>query len=188
MNEFVPWALLAVILFAALYSLGVYNSMISLRNQIAEAWSNIDTELKRRYDLVPNLVEVVRGYAAHEQAVFENVALARAACVENHGRPSDQEFTENALAGALGQVLAVAEAVPDLKADAGFLKLHRELVNTEDRIQAARRFYNGNVREYRIKRESFPSSLVASGFPEEGFLEFDTAIRSAPVANQFRSW
>ena len=180
MSEVSPWVILGIVLVAALYALATYNAMVSLRNQIAEAWSNIDTELKRRYELIPNLVEVVRGYAAHEQAVFENVARARTACVENHGHPIDQQSTENALSSALGRVLAVAESLPDLKADAGFLNLHRELVNTEDRIQAARRFYNGNVREYRVKRESFPSSLIASGFPDEGFLEFAPAIHSAP--------
>lgn len=180
MNDIFPWVFVGLGVFAAVYALAIFNSMVSLRNQIAEAWSNIDSELKRRYDLVPNLVEVVRGYAAHEQAVFESVARARTACVENYGCPADQQSTENALAGALGRVIAVAESVPDLKADAGFLRLHHELVNTEDRIQAARRFYNGNVREYRVKRESFPSSLIVSGFPNETFLEFAPAVRSAP--------
>lgn len=173
----------AIVLVPALYALGQYNGFVSLRNQIAEAWSNIDTELKRRYELIPNLVEVVKGYAAHEREVFDRVAELRAACVASQGAPAEQAADENRLAGALRQLFAVVENYPQLKADRAFLELQGELVNTEDRIQAARRFYNGNVRDYRNKYEGFPTNLIASafGFPPESFLEIDPAVRDVPL-------
>src|ERR1043166_2553816 len=116
-----------------------YNLLVSLRNYISESWSNVDTELKRRYDLIPNLVATVKGYAAHERDVLEEVTRLRGVCAANHGSPAQQAETENQLVGALGQLLMVVEAYPELKADAHFMALQRELTNTEDRIQAARR-------------------------------------------------
>ena len=139
---------------------------------IDNLWSNVDTELKRRYDLVPNLVETVKGYASHEQATFTEVIEARSAAVSSTGTPAEQAGDENMLVGALRQLLAVSEAYPDLKANTGFLELQQELVRTEDRIQAARRFYNANVRAYNTRVQSVPTNLVARiGGPEVTFTD-----------------
>ncbi|MEO6845781.1 MAG: LemA family protein [Chthoniobacterales bacterium] len=174
--------LVVIIVFPLIYLILQYNGFVSLRNQIAEAWSNIDTELKRRYELIPNLVNTVKGYATHEREVLEHVVQLRNSCMANTGSPAEQIEGENQLTGALKQLLAVAENYPNLKADASYLQLQNELVNTEDRIQAARRFYNGNVRDYRVKFESFPTNLIASTFhfaPEE-FLTIDSVVREVP--------
>lgn len=141
-----------------------YNSLVGLRNHISESWSNVDTELKRRYDLIPNLVSTVKGYAAHERETLERVVDLRNRCAENHGSVSSQGRDETQLVDALKNMFMLVENYPQLKADQHFLKLQRELVNTENRIQAARRFYNGNVRDYRNKCEAFPSNLVAGAF------------------------
>ena len=171
-----------LILLPLAYGIGQYNGFVTLRNQIREAWSNIDTELKRRYELIPNLVAVVKGYAAHERAVFERVTEIRSRCLANQGSPANQAVDENQLSQALGGLLAVVENYPELKADAHFLKLQVELTNTEDRIQAARRFYNGNIRDYRNKFESFPTNLIAAAFhfEPETFLEIESAVRALP--------
>lgn len=175
-----------VILFIAiaplLYALAQYNGLVSLRNHIRESWADIDTELKRRYDLIPRLVEVARGYAAHEKAVFESIAELRGKAAANHGPITSQAVDEGELVTALRQLFAVVENYPELKADRHFLELQRELVLTENRIQAARRFYNGNVRDYRNKRESFPSNLVANvfGFGPAAFFDVEPAVREAP--------
>lgn len=186
MEIWIPLLVLGLIVLVPFaYVIGQYNGFVSLRNQISEAWSNIDTELKRRYDLIPNLVETVKGYAKHEREVFERVAAQRQACMANNGAPEAQVADENKLAGGLRDMMAVVENYPDLKADTGFLKLQRELVITEDRIQAARRFYNGNVRDYRNKRESFPTNVIAGVFkfgPRE-FLEFEPAVQQVPSVN-----
>ncbi len=162
----------AVVVLPAVYVLAQYNALVALRNYIRESWSDVDVELKRRYDLIPNLVAVVRGYAAHEREVFERVTELRNRCAANNGPVADQSRDEVQLVDALKQLLVVVENYPQLKADQNFLKLQTELVNTEDRIQAARRFYNGNVRDYRNKCETFPSNLVAEmfGFKSEGRL------------------
>ena len=152
------------LLMPAAYVLVTYNALVALRNHIRDAWSNIDTELKRRYELIPNLVATVKGYAAHEKTLFERVTQLRAQCVASQGRPREQAADETQLVTALQQMMAVVENYPRLKADQHFLKLQQELVNTEDRIQAARRFFNGNVRDYRIKCETFPSRIVARKF------------------------
>lgn len=138
----------------------MYNTLIGLKNRVHESWSDIDTELKRRYDLIPNLVAAVKGYAAHERGIFERVAELRSQAMADNARPV-QIDTEKQLTKALGQVLATVEGYPDLKADRQFRDLMHELSMTEDRIQAARRFYNANVRDYNIKIESFPSNIVA---------------------------
>ena len=164
--------LLAIVLVPLIWFVVQYNSLVGLRNYIAESWSNVDTELKRRYDLIPNLVSTVKGYAAHEREVLERVVELRNRCVANHGAVADQARDEGQLVDALKQMFVLVEGYPQLKADQNFLKLQGELVNTENRIQAARRFYNGNVRDYRNKCESFPSNLVASLFnfqPHEFF-------------------
>ncbi|OHB65309.1 MAG: hypothetical protein A2Y76_03510 [Planctomycetes bacterium RBG_13_60_9] len=177
--------LAAVVLLPLLYAVLTYNTLVSLRNHIRDAWANVDTELKRRYDLIPNLVATVKGYAAHEREVLDRVTQLRAQCVASRGRPSEQAVDENQLVAALQRLFVVVENYPQLKADQNFLHLQREMVNTEDRIQAARRFFNGNVRDYRNKCQMFPSSLIAGlfGFAPEDFFNVDPAIREAPSAN-----
>jgi len=170
------------ILLPVIYIVATYNSLVTLRNHIKDSWSNVDTELMRRYDLIPNLVAAVKGYAAHEREVLERVTELRNTCFSDHGSVRHQEGTEKQLVSAVQKLLAVAEAYPDLKADKNFLDLQKELVNTEDRIQAARRFYNGNVRDYRNLSEGFPSNLIANlfGFERSDFFDVDPAIRAAP--------
>ena len=172
----------AALLLPALYVIIQYNGLVGLRNHIAEAWSNVDTELKRRYDLIPNLVATVKGYATHEREVLERVTELRDRCLANRGPVGDQARDEVQLVDALKQLLVRIEDYPRLKADAHFLELQRELVTTEDRIQAARRFYNGNVRDYRNKRETFPSNLVAGSFhfPPAEFFTVPPSIREVP--------
>jgi LemA protein len=153
---------LAVIIIAIPFL--IYNSLVKLRNLVKESWSDVDTELKRRYDLIPNLVETVKGYAAHEREVLEQVARTRAEAAADHGPVGHQSHTEQALQDSLGRLFAVAERYPDLKASVNFLELQHELSNTENRIQAARRFYNGNVRDYNSRCQMFPSSIIAAMF------------------------
>jgi LemA protein len=171
-----------VVLLPVVFVIATYNTLVALRNHISEAWSNIDTELKRRYELIPNLVATVKGYAAHERETLERVVELRNQCMDDHGSVSHQEQTEKQLVGAVSKLLAVAEAYPELKADKNYLELQKELVNTEDRIQAARRFYNGNVRDYKNKCESFPSNLIAGlfGFKPHDFFNIDPAVREVP--------
>jgi len=151
----------AVILLPLLWVIGTYNGLIRLRNHVRESFSDIDTELKRRHDLIPNLVSTVKGYAAHELAVLTEVTEARARAVQPHQRVRDLGRDESDLARGVGKLFALAEGYPDLKADKNFLQLQRELVNTEDRIQAARRFYNANVRDLNNRIEMFPGSIIA---------------------------
>lgn len=161
----------------------VYNRFVSIRQHLKESWSDVDVELKRRYELIPNLVRAVKGYAAHEKDVFDSITKARAAAIASTGDPARQSGDEQRLVGQLGKLFVVAEAYPDLKADRNFLDLQEELSNTEDRIAASRRFYNGNVRELNTLRESFPSSIVASltKVEEAGFFEVeDHAERGVP--------
>jgi LemA protein len=152
--------LLAAVVIVAVGIIAIYNGLIRLRNRVDEAWSDINVQLKRRYDLIPNLVSTVKGYAAHEKEVFEKVTEARTRAM-GAGTAGDKAQAENMLSGALKSLFAVAEAYPDLKANQNFLELQRELTDTEDKIQAARRFYNGNVRDFNTKIEVFPSNLIA---------------------------
>ncbi len=172
-----------IVLLPLIFVIVTYNGLVTIRNHVKDAWANIDTELKRRYDLIPNLVSCVKGYAAHEQATLEKVVELRKQCMNNQGGVAQQAFSEKQLVGGLGQLFALSESYPDLKASENFLQLQQELVNTEDRIQAARRFYNGNVRDYRNKTQAFPSNIVAGifGFPPgaEEFFEADAAEREA---------
>jgi len=174
--------ILVVLFVPVIFVVATYNTLVALRNHIRDAWSNIDTELKRRYDLIPNLVAAVKGYAAHEREVLENVTALRSRCMQNHGSTSEQAADETQLVDALKQLLVVVERYPTLKADEHFARLQRELVNTEDRIQAARRFFNGNVRDYRNKCESFPSNLIANMFNSkaEDYFSVESAVRIAP--------
>jgi len=171
------------VLIPLIWVIGTYNGLIRLRNHCRESWSGIDTELKRRYDLIPNLVETVRGYAQYEKDVLERVVQARSRAVASTGSPQTQAQDENALVGSLRSLLVVVEKYPDLKANQNYLHLQNELVNTEDRIQAARRFYNANVRDLNTRIEVIPSNLVATlfGFQKEEFFEIESACeRSVP--------
>jgi LemA protein len=179
---------LAIILFIpTIFVIVQYNGLIALRNHIADAWANIDTELKRRYDLIPNLVATVKGYAAHEREVLERVIELRNRCAAHAGAGAEAQREERELVDNLKRMIALAESYPQLKADQHFLKLQDELVNTEDRIQAARRFYNGNVRDYRNKCESFPSNIVASmfGFKPAEYFDVEPAVRQEVPAARF---
>lgn len=176
----------AAILLPLFGLIGMYNSLVKLRQQCRESWSSIDTELKRRYDLIPNLVETVKGYAKHESGVLQTLTEARSKAVASTGTPAHQAADENVFIGAMRQLFGVVENYPDLKANQNFLKLQGELSNTEDRIQAARRFYNANVRDMNTKVESFPSNLIAGlfGFRKEEFFEIeDVGMRAPPAVN-----
>ena len=168
--------------FLLLYVVSMYNTLIRSRQHVRESWSDIDAELKRRYDLIPNLVETVRGYARHEEGVLRSVIEARTRAVASEGTPAEQAGDENRLVSFLRQLLIVAEAYPDLKASASFLALQQELANTEDRIQAARRLYNANVRALNTRVRVFPSNLIASVFSirEATFFEIEQAVRAVP--------
>lgn len=174
----------AVFLLPVLYVVVTYNALVALRNHIKDAWANIDTELKRRYDLIPNLVATVKGYATHEREVFERITQLRAQCMASHASHAEQAADESQLVAALQRLMAVVENYPQLKADRNYLQLQQELVNTEDRIQAARRFFNGNVRDYRNKCQTFPSSAVAGmfGFEPEDFFNVEPSVREVPSA------
>ena len=171
-----------IILISIIWVVVQYNGLVSLRNYISESWSNVDTELNRRYDLIPNLVATVKGYAAHEREVLERVIELRNRCAANQGPVIDQARDENQLVDALKRLFVLVENYPQLKADQHFLKLQGELINTENRIQAARRFYNGNVRDYRNKCESFPSNLVASmfNFAPHDFFSVPPSVKEVP--------
>ncbi len=156
--------LAVLVVLPLIYVIGTFNSLVTLRNLVKNSWANIDTELRRRYDLIPNLVETVKGYAAHERKVFEAVTNARAQAMASKGSPASQAKDENALVGTLKTLFAVSEGYPSLRASDNFLKLQQELVDTEDRIQAARRFYNGNVKDLNTRCDMFPSNIVAGLF------------------------
>lgn len=170
----IMWIILAAIVLVALWLMGAYNGLITGRNQVDEAWSDINVQLKRRYDLIPNLVETVKGYAKHEKEAFENVTKARSAAM-GASTPATKAAAEGELSGTLKTLFAVAEAYPDLKANENFMALQNELSDTENKIQAARRFYNGNVRDFNIKLEVFPTNIFARslGFSSKPFFELD---------------
>lgn len=182
------YIVLAVVAVLVLWLIATYNRFVSLINRTKEAWADIDVQLKRRYDLIPNLVETVKGYATHESAAFENVTKARAAAM-GVGSPEAKGKAENMLTDALKTVFAVAEAYPELKANQNFMMLQSELADTENKIQAARRFYNGNVQDLRTAIEQFPSNLVASWFNFKAMeffeLSADETAAKNPVAVKF---
>ncbi|MGH2546641.1 MAG: LemA family protein, partial [Actinomycetota bacterium] len=173
------WVILGIIVLVLLWGVVAYNRFVSQRQGIRDAYANIDTELRRRYDLIPNLVESVKGYASHERATFENVTAARTAAMQAQG-PEQQAQAENMLTAALRGLFAVAEAYPELRASENFQALQAELANTEDRIQVSRRFYNANVREFNERVQSVPSNVIASmfGFPAEPFFEIEDGERA----------
>ena len=175
--------LLILVVVLVIYLISAYNGLIRHRNQIENAWSQIDVQLKRRLDLIPNLVETVKGYAAHEKETLDAVVKARNAAASPHASPAEAAKADNMLTGALRQLFALSERYPDLKANQNFLELQRELSATEDRVQRSRGIYNDNVRANNIAVESFPGNIVAGmfGFERRDFFEIeDAAQREAP--------
>ena len=171
-----------------LWAIFVYNGFVSLINRAKEAWADIEVKLKRRYDLIPNLVNTVKGYATHESSAFENVTKARSMAMGAQGPTEEHAKAENMLSGALKSIFAISEAYPDLKANTNFLALQNELSDTENKIQAARRFYNGNVRDLNIKIESFPSNILAKifNFSKKEFFDLaDNDVAQNPVEVKF---
>lgn len=170
----IGWIILGIIVIIAFWLIGVYNSLVSGRNRVDEAWSDIEVQLKRRYDLIPNLVNTVKGYAKHEEGVFTKVTEARARAM-GASNPQDRLAAESALSSTLKSLFAVAENYPQLRANENFLRLQADLTDTEDKIQASRRFYNGNVRDFNTKLQVFPTNIVASmfGFTAKTFFDID---------------
>lgn len=164
--------LLVVVVVLAIALVGMYNGLVTLKNRVDEAWSDISVQLKRRYDLIPNLISTVKGYASHEKEVFEKVTEARTKAM-NAGNAGEKAEAENMLSGTLKSLFAVSENYPELKANQNFLELQRELTDTEDKIMASRRFYNGNVRDFNTKIEVFPTNLIAGmlNFTKREFFE-----------------
>lgn len=175
--SFILIGVIVVVVAIVLWVVGAYNGLVTLKNRAKEAWSDIDVQLKRRYDLIPNLVETVKGYATHERELFEKVTQARAAAMGAQGVENKAQ-AENMLTNTLKSLFAVAENYPDLKASTNFLELQRELTDTEDKIQAARRFYNTNVRDLNIKIESFPANLIANMFSFKQMELFQAAFEA----------
>jgi LemA protein len=178
------WIIIAIAAAIAVYAIVIFNRLVRLRQMANEAWSGIDVQLKRRSDLVPNLVAAVKGYAAHERAVLDEVAALRgAARAVPEGDVAGRAKAENALSAGLGKLIALAEAYPDLKASGNFLELQKQLAALEDDLQMARRYYNGAVRNLNVEAQSFPSSIIAGigGFAARDFFELaDTSERNAP--------
>lgn len=181
------WIFLVIIAAIIIIAIFLYNSLIRSRNRVDEAWSDIEVQLKRRYDLIPNLVNTVKGYAEHESGVLEKVTEARTRAM-NAGTTVEKGQDENQLSGALKSLFAVAENYPQLKANENFMQLQGDLTDTENKIQAARRFYNGNVRDFNTKIEVFPTSVFASmlGFTKRNFFDIDdNGPEAQPVNVQF---
>ena len=178
--------ILLVLIVAGLWLVGVFNSLVRSRNRVKESWSDIDVQLKRRYDLIPNLVETVKGYAAHESGTLDKVIQARAKAMGAQ-TVAEHAQAENMLTGALKSLFALSEAYPQLRAVESFIKLQDELADTENKIQAARRFYNTNVLSLNTRVEQFPSNIVASmfGFKKEVFFEIANAAEKEPIKVSF---
>jgi LemA protein len=181
----VLWIVVAIVVLLGLYVVGVYNGLVRRRNNIDGAWSQIDVQLQRRYDLIPNLVETVKGYAEHERGVFDEVTKARAGAINAQG-VAQQAQAENMVTNALKSLFAVAEAYPDLKANQNFLALQEELSGTEGRIAYARQFYNDAVQGYNTKIQSFPGNVIAGAF-KFGAREYFEVVDAGrgPVSVQF---
>ena len=180
-----PLILIGVAVLVLLYGVALYNGFVTLATRVEEAWSDIDVQLKRRYDLIPNLINTVKGYAAHESGLFQKVTEARSQAMQA-GSVADHGAAENILSGALKSLFAVAEAYPDLKANTNFLELQRELSDTENKVQAARRFYNGTVMELNTKVDMFPSNIIANMFKfvKREFFEIEEGEKE-PVKVEF---
>lgn len=182
--EFAWIILVGVLVLGGLWLIVVFNGLVSSRNRVDEAWSDIEVQLKRRYDLIPNLVNTVKGYAKHESSVFENVTKARSAAMQA-GSAKEHAQAENMLSQTLKSLFAVAESYPDLKASGNFAHLQQELVDAEDKIQAARRFYNGQVRDFNTKLQVFPTNLVGNllGFKKYEFYDAPEVANATPEVN-----
>ncbi len=180
------YIVLAIVVVVGSWLIGVFNSLVRSRNRVKESWSDIDVQLKRRYDLIPNLIETVKGYAAHESQVLENVVKARSAAM-NAQSVQERGQAENMLSGALKSLFALSENYPQLRAVESFTKLQDELSDTENKIQAARRFYNTNVLTLNTRVEQFPTNIVAGmfGFNKEVFFELNNASEREPVKVSF---
>jgi LemA protein len=178
--------LLIIIVALVIYVIYAFNRLVTLRNRIKNAWAQIDVQLKRRYDLIPNLVETVKGYAKHEREVLENVTKARNMAI-SAGSVKDQSVAENQLSGALKSLFAVVENYPDLKANQNFLMLQEELAGTENKIAYARQFYNDNVMQYNILREKFPTNIIAGAFSfkSQDMFEIEVATEREAVRVNF---
>lgn len=179
--------ILIIVAAVALWFIAVYNGLIKSRNRVDEAWSDIEVQLKRRYDLIPNLINTVKGYAKQESSVLENVTKARNMAMQA-GSMEERLKDENMLSGALKSLFAVAESYPDLKSNQNFMQMQRDLTDTEDKIQASRRFYNGNVRDFNTKLQVFPTNMVAGvlGFKKYEFFDIDEkGPEGQPVNVQF---
>lgn len=182
------WVILGIVALFIIWIVGAYNRFITFKNRTDEAWADIEVQLKRRYDLIPNLVNTVKGYATHESTAFEKVTQARAQAMQSGGANPAHAQAENMLSGALKSLFAIAEAYPDLKANTNFLELQRELSDTENKIQSARRFYNGNVRDFNTMLEVFPSNILAGvfSFTKKEFFDIpDDGVESKPVEVKF---
>lgn len=175
------YVLLGLVAVVVLYVIFTYNALVALRVRVNEAWSGIEVHMKERYNLIPNLIETVKGYAKHEAETLEKVVRARTEAFDSHGTPSEQANAENILTGALKSLFALAESYPDLKANQNFMELQSELSKIEEKIQNARRYYNGVVRDNNTKVDQFPSNLVAStmNFTKAEFFELDDADAAA---------
>ncbi len=177
----INWIIIGVVVLVVIYFISLYNNFVKFTQRVKEAWADIDVQLKRRYDLIPNLIETVKGYASHERETLESVTQARTTATQTHidaGAVTPEQMAamsgaEAQLSGALGKLIAIAENYPDLKANSNFVELQRELSDTENKIQAARRFYNGNVRDLNIALQAFPSNIVGNmfNFKPEPFFE-----------------
>jgi LemA protein len=188
MNTMNPLTIVLIVaVLLVLWFIGIFNGLVRLRNRLKEALSDIDVQSKRRYDLIPNVVETVKGYAAHEKGVFEDVTKARSAAMGATGSPMDKAKAENQLSQTLKTLFAVSEAYPDLKANANFLALQQELSDTENKMMSARRFFNNAVLDLNTKIQSFPSNLVANmfGFKQEQFFENASIVERQPVQVKF---
>ncbi len=183
------WIVLGIIIAVIAVIIGMYNSLIRLKNRVEEAWSDIDVQLKRRYNLIPNLIETVKGYASHERETLEKVTKARtdAMTAQSGGDPKAQAHAENMLSSTLKSIFALSESYPDLKANQNFLELQRELSDTENKIQASRRFYNGNVRDFNTKLQVFPTNIIANmlGFKNRDFFEIEEPKERENVKVEF---
>ena len=178
----IVFVLLAIIVVVAIWFIGIYNRLVGLRNNVEASWKQVDVQLQKRYDLIPNLVETVKGYAAHEKTVFENVTAARASAINAQGAAAQGE-AENMLTGALKSLFAVAEAYPDLKANQNFLMLQQELANIENKVAYSRQHYNDVVRGYNTLQQQFPANMVAgmaSCKPADYFEIEEPAAREVP--------
>lgn len=182
------WIILGIVVVIALWAVATYNRFVTFKNRTAEAWADIEVQLKRRYDLIPNLVNTVKGYAAHESGTLEKVIVARNAAMQSGGASAEHAAAENALSGTLKSIFALSENYPDLKANTNFLELQRELSDTENKLQASRRFYNGNVRDFGTALETFPSNIIGGvfHFTKPAFFDIpDDGAESKPVEVKF---